>query len=87
MKPIWDDTSLATERKLLDLSRQAPSGKHFDAVCDMIQTVTDMQWEEICRRYPAATDYERRMRLASYWIDADLLRAAFGWEVKGTKND
>jgi hypothetical protein len=80
MKPLWDDTDLATERKLFELSRRMPDGKHFDSIRDMVQTVTDMQLAEISRMYPRSTEHERRMRLASMWIEPELLRAAFGWE-------
>ena len=37
----------------------------------------------IRRRHPDETDREHQLRLASQYIDADTMRAAFGWSDDG----
>jgi len=35
----------------------------------------------IRRRYPSAAEEEIRMRLAALWLDREIMKKVFGWDV------
>jgi hypothetical protein len=52
---------------------------------DLIRTAHLLALSDIKRRYPNAVKRELQLRLASRWIEPELMRKAFGWdhEIEG----
>ncbi len=50
-------------------------------VTALTRAVQELALLDIRRRHPDAGQREVALRLASRWIDADLMKRAFGWDV------
>ncbi len=80
MKPLFTDTSPEVEKILIEGYRKMPAWRKFRCIADLNQSLRDAQLAEIRHRHPAADEAECRLRLASRWIDPELMRQAFGWD-------
>jgi hypothetical protein len=80
MKPLSLDTSPEAEQVLLELYRKMPDWRKFRCIADLNETMRRIQRAEIRERYPQADEYELKMRLASRWLEPELMRQAFGWD-------
>jgi hypothetical protein len=60
--------------------RKMPAWKKFKQVWELTQPVRQLAMNDICRRYPLAGDHERKLRLASRWIEPELMKKAFAWD-------
>ena len=81
MKSLFPDTSLEAEAFLLAGYRKMTAGKKVQLLADLNLTLKTLQLAEIQAKYPDASAYELKMRLASRWIDPELMKQAFGWDV------
>ena len=48
----------------------------------LTRAVQELALVDIRRRHPGADEREQRLRLASRWIEPELMRDAFGWDVR-----
>jgi hypothetical protein len=83
-KPSTDDTDPAVEAILIDgYQRMSPSQK-LDRVRALTRAVQELALADIRRRHPDADEREQLLRLASRWIEPDLMVCAIGWDVRKT---
>jgi hypothetical protein len=47
---------------------------------ELTQLVRQLAMNDIRRRYPLADDRERKLRLASRWLEPELMKKAFDWD-------
>lgn len=82
MKPLFSDTTPEAEAVLLAGYRDMPGWKKWQCVVDLNLALKSLQLADIKAKYPLADDYELKMRLASRWIEPELMKVAFGWDVE-----
>jgi hypothetical protein len=80
LRPISPDTDPEAERILIEGYRRMPAWEKLQRVGELNELVQCLAMADIRRRYPNASPRECQLRLASRWIDADLMRKAFGWD-------
>jgi len=85
MKPLSLDTSPEAERVLIEGYRKMPAWQKLQQVQELNQLVQQLALLDIRRRHPHASERELQLRLASRWLEPELMRRAFGWdpEVEG----
>ena len=74
------DTSPEIERIIIEGYRKMPVWEKLRQVLELNQLVQQLALNDIRRRYPDADERELRLRLASRWIEPELMRRAFGWD-------
>jgi len=52
-------------------------------VTELNRTVQQLALADIRRRHPTANAQEQSLRLASRWLEPELMRKAFGWNSQG----
>ena len=82
MKRLFEDTTEEAERVLIEGYRRMPDWRKFKCIDDLNRFMAATQLEEIRARYPDANEHELRMRLASRWLEPELMLAAYGWDVR-----
>ncbi len=60
--------------------RRMPVWKKLQQVREMTRLVYELAMNEIRQAYPQADERELKLRLASRWLDPELMRKAFGWD-------
>jgi hypothetical protein len=81
-KSLVDDTDPEVERLMIEgIRRMTPAEKlqKMMALNEMLQALIMARLRE---QYPDASEEEYRMRLASRFLPADLMKKAFGWDVE-----
>jgi len=74
------DTTAEIVAILTDGYRRMSPQQKLERVRAMTQAVQQLAVLDIRRRYPGATEYEIRLRLASRWLPAETMRQAFEWD-------
>jgi hypothetical protein len=82
MKPMAMDTPPEVERILIEGYRKMPAWKKLQQVCELNDLVRQLALNDIRRRHPQADERELKLRLASRWIEPELMLKAFGWDVE-----
>ncbi len=82
MKPMALDTPLEIERMLIEGYRKMPAWKRLQQVVELNKLVQQMAMNDIRRHHPQADARELKLRLASRWIEPELMRKAFAWDVE-----
>jgi hypothetical protein len=80
LRPISSDTDPEAERVLIEAYRRMPASQKLQRVRELNHLVQSLALADIRRRYPTASPRECQMRLASRWLDADLMRKVFDWD-------
>jgi hypothetical protein len=80
MKPQSPDTHPEIERILIEGYRKMAPWEKLASVAAMNNAARSLQVAQIRKQHPHAGEHEVRMRLASRWLPADLMRRAFGWD-------
>ena len=80
MKTLSPDTSPEAERIMIEGYRKMPAWMKLKQVRELTQLVRQLSMNDIDRRYPLADDRERKLRLASRWLEPELMRNAFDWD-------
>jgi hypothetical protein len=80
MKPLAEDTPPEIEAILLEGYRRMSAREKLERVCQMRRAVQQLALARISAQYPASTEKERRLRLASLWLTREQMLAAFGWD-------
>jgi hypothetical protein len=76
-----NDTDPRIEAFLVAGYRAMSASHKIARVGALTRAVQELALLDIRRRHPAADQRELALRLASRWIDADLMKRAFGWDV------
>ncbi|NOT59102.1 MAG: hypothetical protein HOP19_02635 [Acidobacteria bacterium] len=82
MKPLFSDTSAEAERVLIECYRRMSHERKGRCIAEMNEALRALQLADIKARHPHADAYEIKMRLASRWIEPELMFAAFGWDIE-----
>lgn len=82
MKPMAMDTPLEIEQMLIEGYRKMPTWKKLQQVGELNDLVRQLALNDIRRRHPQADERELKLRLASRWIEPELMLKAFGWDVE-----
>jgi hypothetical protein len=80
MKTLSPDTSPEIERIMIEGYRKMPAWKKLQQVRELTQLVRQLAMNDVRRRYPLADDRERILRLASRWLEPELMEKAFAWD-------
>jgi hypothetical protein len=85
MKTQSEDTPPEIERIIIEGYRKMSAAQKLQIMQDLMRTAQLLALSEIQRRHPNASKRELQLRLASRWIEPELMRKAFGWdpEVEG----
>jgi len=75
-----DTHALAEELQIAGF-RKMSAVQRLECVCALNHALRQLALADIRRRHPEAGPREQALRLASRWIDPDLMRRAFGWDV------
>jgi len=76
------DTHALMERVLINGYQAMSPVQKLERVRAMTEAIERLAMADIRRRHPDADDREHALRLASRRIPPDLMRRAFGWDVK-----
>lgn len=82
MKPLFEDTSPETEEILIEGYRRMPFHQKLQCIFDLTDAARSLQLAQIRKRYPQADERECLLRLASQWLEPELMREAFGWDAE-----
>ena len=75
------DTHPAIEAFIIDGYRRMTPAQKLERVAALTRTVQQCALADIRRRHPNASVQEQSLRLASRWLEPDLMRKIFGWDV------
>ncbi|HZO90720.1 MAG TPA: hypothetical protein VFB38_20495 [Chthonomonadaceae bacterium] len=82
MKTQSPDTHPKIEKLQIEGYRRMSAAEKLKIVHEMTEFVTSLALSDVKQRHPEADERECRLRLASRWLDAELMKKAFGWDVK-----
>jgi hypothetical protein len=82
MKPLFPDTTPEAEAILIEGYRKMPAWRKLQCVVDLNLSLKALQLTDIKAKHPNADEYELKMRLASRWLEPELMKEAFGWDVE-----
>jgi len=80
MRPDLTDTPAEIEKLIVEGYRKMSAAQKLRIMQDLIRTARLLALSDIKRRYPNAVKRELQLRLASRWIEPELMRKAFGWD-------
>lgn len=58
------------------------ASQKIELVCQLTRAVQEMALLDVRRRYPQADEREQALRVASRWIDPEIMNRAFGWDAR-----
>jgi hypothetical protein len=76
------DTNPAVEAILIEGYRTMSPSEKLERVRALTRAVQELALLDIRRRHPDADEREQALRLASRWIEPELMLRAFGWDVR-----
>jgi hypothetical protein len=82
MKTLSPDTPPEIERILIEGYRKMTPAEKLRRVMEMHRFAEALALADIRRRHPNADERERRLRLASRWLDEETMRKVFGWDPR-----
>ena len=82
MRTQSEDTHPKIERMLIEAVRQMSIAEKFRHIEELNQSLELLALADVQRRFPEADAYECRLRIASRRVPAELMKKAFGWDMK-----
>jgi hypothetical protein len=82
MISVPTDTDPAVQALLIEGYRRMSPAENLERVRALTRAVQELALAEIRRRHPDADEREQALRLASRWIEPELMVGAFGWDVR-----
>jgi len=79
---VPDDTHPAIRALLIEGYRKMSPAQKLERVRALNHAVQQLALMDIRRRHPNADEREQALRLASRWIEPELMVRAFGWDVR-----
>jgi hypothetical protein len=77
-----NDTDPKIEAFLIDGYRKMSPSQKLARVSALTRAVQELALLDVRRRHPNADAREQALRVASRWLDPDLMARAFGWDVR-----
>jgi hypothetical protein len=77
-----NDTHPKIEAMLIEGYRKMSPSQKLERVGALTRAVQELALMDIRRRHPNADSREQALRVASRWIDPELMIRAFGWDVR-----
>ena len=77
-----NDTDPLVEALLVEGYRRMSPSEKLERVRALTRAVQELALLDIRRRHPDADERELALRLASRWIEPELMVRAFGWDVR-----
>ncbi|MBI5517694.1 MAG: hypothetical protein HY909_28240 [Deltaproteobacteria bacterium] len=77
-----NDTNPKVEAFLIEGYRRMSSSQKLERVRSLTRAVQEFALLDVRRRHPDADEREQALRVASRWIEPDLMVRAFGWDVR-----
>jgi hypothetical protein len=78
---VPSDTNPKVEAFIIEGYRRMSAAQKVARVTELNRTVQQLALADIRRRYPTADMREQSLRLASRWLEPELMRRAFNWNV------
>jgi hypothetical protein len=70
------------EEMIIERYRRMSVAEKLRRVTELTQAGQSLARLDVKRRHPHADEREVTLRVASRWLDAELKRRAFGWDVE-----
>ena len=80
-----NDTHPAFEALLIEGYRRMSPAQKLARVRALTRAVQELALLDVRRRHPDADAREQALRVASRWIEPDLMVRAFGWDVRAER--
>jgi len=77
-----NDTHPKVEAFLIEGYRKMSPAQKLERVRALTRAVQEVALLDVRRRHPDADEREQALRVASRWIEPDLMVRAFGWDVR-----
>ena len=77
-----NDTHPKIEILLIEGYRRMSPTQKLERVRALTRAVQELALMDVRRRHPGADAREQALRVASRWIEPDLMVRAFGWDVR-----
>jgi hypothetical protein len=78
---VPSDTNPKVEAFIVEGYRRMSAAQKMARVTELTRAVQQLALADIRRRYPTADVREQSLRLASRWLEPELMRRAFNWSV------
>lgn len=77
-----NDTNPKVEAFLIEGYRRMSPSQKLERVRSLTRAVQEFALLDVRRRHPNADEREHALRVASRWLEPDLMVRAFGWDVR-----
>jgi hypothetical protein len=77
-----NDTHPKIQAFLIEGYRKMSPAQKLERVRSLTQAVQELALLDVKRRHPEADAHEQALRVASRWIDPELMERAFGWDAR-----
>jgi hypothetical protein len=77
-----NDTHPTIDALLIEGFRNMTPSRKIEIVSQLTRAVQELALADVRRRHPYADARELELRVASRWIEPELMLAAFGWDVE-----
>jgi len=77
-----NDTHPKIEAFLIEGYRKMSPSQKLERVRALTRAVQELALLDVRRRHPDADEREQALRVASRWIEPELMVRAFGWDVR-----
>ena len=77
-----NDTHPKIEALLIEGYRKMSPSQKLERVRALTRAVQELALLDVRRRHPNADEREQALRVASRWLEPDLMKRAFGWDVR-----
>jgi len=76
----FTDTSPQIQKVLIEGYRKMSPQQKMQRVNELTKSIQQLALARIQKQYPNATEREQKLRLASLWLDGELMKKVFGWD-------
>ena len=77
-----NDTDPRIDALLIEGYRKMSPAQKLERVTALTRAVQELALQDVRRRHPGASAHEQALRVASRWIEPDLMIRAFDWDVR-----
>lgn len=77
-----NDTDPAVEAIVIQGYRRMSAAQKLERVRALTRAVQELALSDVRRRHPNEGPREQALRVASRWIEPELMARAFGWDVR-----
>ncbi len=78
---LTNDTHPKIEALLIEGYRKMSPSQKLERVRVLTRAVQELALMDVRRRHPNADEREQALRVASRWLEPELMVRAFGWDV------